>query len=225
MTAAPEPEQGEPLRDVNRFAVELGLEEGFFRSLLEEDDWSFVIKLHALVEAAVAHLLAETCGRPELLPVFSRMAMGGSRTGKLAFGKVLDCLDDYDLAFIAALSEVRNRMVHSVRDAALTLDQYVAELDKGQFETFRRRVGPADDPLTLGKDSVPAAVFVRENPKLCLWLRAMYTIGLGYHKHMSAKARRELTEASVSAAHAKAKLEAARRELERRKSEGPPQQS
>ena len=30
---------------------------GLFTGLLEEDDWSFVIKLHALIEAACAHLL------------------------------------------------------------------------------------------------------------------------------------------------------------------------
>jgi hypothetical protein len=40
-------EESEPL---------LGLEKGFFRKLLTEDDWSFVIKTHALIEAALTRL-------------------------------------------------------------------------------------------------------------------------------------------------------------------------
>jgi len=35
----------------------VGVRAGFFYRLLEEDDWSFVIKLHALFEAVCSHLL------------------------------------------------------------------------------------------------------------------------------------------------------------------------
>ena len=35
----------------------IGVEQGFFDRLLHEDDWSFVIKLHAVFEAVVTHLL------------------------------------------------------------------------------------------------------------------------------------------------------------------------
>ena len=35
----------------------VGVREGLFQRLLEEDDWSFVIKLHALLEAVCTHLL------------------------------------------------------------------------------------------------------------------------------------------------------------------------
>ena len=37
--------------------AKVGVKENFFRGLLEEDDWSFVIKLHALFEASCTHLL------------------------------------------------------------------------------------------------------------------------------------------------------------------------
>jgi len=36
------------------------LPDDFYNNLLKEDDWSFVIKLHSLIEASVTHLLTET---------------------------------------------------------------------------------------------------------------------------------------------------------------------
>ncbi len=42
--------QDESLQELE---LDLGLPKGFCIKLLEEDDWSFVIKLHALLESAV----------------------------------------------------------------------------------------------------------------------------------------------------------------------------
>ena len=48
----------------------IGVAPGFFDGLVQEDDWSFVIKLHALLEAACTHFLlfhfkgASSCGCP-----------------------------------------------------------------------------------------------------------------------------------------------------------------
>lgn len=44
-------------RGILELESKIGVKSGFFASLLEEDDWSFVIKLHALFEAACTHLL------------------------------------------------------------------------------------------------------------------------------------------------------------------------
>jgi hypothetical protein len=45
------------IKDIER---DLGLPIGFLVTLKEEDDWSFIIKLHALFEAAYSHLLSQT---------------------------------------------------------------------------------------------------------------------------------------------------------------------
>ena len=45
--------------DVVSSVQKLGLPEGFYNNLLNEDDWSFVIKLSALFEAAATHVLTE----------------------------------------------------------------------------------------------------------------------------------------------------------------------
>ena len=57
---------------VRQLEENLQLPVGFFESLVQEDDWCFITKLHALIEAAVTHLLVETVDRPSLQDVFSR---------------------------------------------------------------------------------------------------------------------------------------------------------
>jgi len=55
----------------------VGVPQGFLESLKNEDDWSFVIKIHALLEAAVSHLLCKTLGRDELADVLSFTELSG----------------------------------------------------------------------------------------------------------------------------------------------------
>jgi hypothetical protein len=50
--------QRTPFADAQKLERELGMPDGWFRALYKEDsDWAFVIKLHALLEAAVAHVI------------------------------------------------------------------------------------------------------------------------------------------------------------------------
>lgn len=112
-----------------RLEKRLGLPEGFIAHLENEDDWSFVIKSHALLEAAVSHLLAHTLGRPELIDVFSRLDMAAQKWGKLAFAKALDVIDDADRRFIRELGEIRNAFAHQISNAGATLSGYFEGLN------------------------------------------------------------------------------------------------
>src|SRR2546425_2976603 len=170
----PKDEERGPLEWVTEFEKELGLGEGFFVNLLlKEDDWSFIIKLHALVEAAVSHLLAATCGE-KLLDVFARLDLSSDAIGKVAFAKSLDVLDAGERTFIRKLSEIRNSFAHDVRQAGTTLAAYVAVLDPNQLKSLKVAVGPGVDPFPIGSRFVPELDFVRDNPKLCIWLRALF---------------------------------------------------
>ena len=87
-----------------------GLTEGFCDALLREDDWSFVIKLHAVLEAAVTNILVEKTGYRSLQGVFSRIDMGQEGEGKLAFAKALGLLASEERRYIKQLSELRNQL-------------------------------------------------------------------------------------------------------------------
>jgi hypothetical protein len=54
------------------FERALGIRKGFIGDLAHEDDWSFVIKSHALFEGALTHLLTTTLDRNELKEVFAQ---------------------------------------------------------------------------------------------------------------------------------------------------------
>jgi hypothetical protein len=118
------------------FASELGVAPAFFHGLLDEDDWSFVIKLHSLIEAAATHLLVVTLGKTERENIISHLELSGQTTGKLAFFKSMELLDSRSRSFIQTLSEVRNKLVHDVSNVSITLDQYVSNLKEDERKGF-----------------------------------------------------------------------------------------
>jgi hypothetical protein len=110
---------------------EVGLSPGFLNRLWHEDDWSFVIKAHALLEAAIAHYIADGIRRPGIDDFVAKMPIGG-RVSKRELGVVLGVLTNQQGTFVDAISKIRNRLAHNPRNAGLTLSDYVANL--GQQE-------------------------------------------------------------------------------------------
>lgn len=190
---------------VRQFELDLSLPEGFFQDLLHEDDWSFVIKLHALTEAAVTHVITQELGRQELADIITSLSTSNDRNGKIAFARALGCLSDADIRFIRELSGIRNRFAHDVRHAGKTLAQHVSSMSAHQFAQFQSAFGPGDGPVLLAGRSVSATDFVRHNPKLSIWIAGMYVLASAYQqKELSALARER---AEKQQSHAVAILE------------------
>ncbi|MBI5560843.1 MAG: hypothetical protein HY883_06175 [Deltaproteobacteria bacterium] len=143
---------------------------GFFLSLVREspaDDWAFIVKLHALIEVAVAHYLEMHFGEPKLKDVFQRLAMSDKDTGKMAFLESLDLLKDYR-EFIKTLSGIRNAYVHDISNVSLRLEDYFEK--KGKIR--ESLIGEFKKVFTSDKsrDSVTSA------PRTAIWLLAMYLL-------------------------------------------------
>jgi|SRR6516225_3092587 hypothetical protein len=176
---------------VRALQKEIGISEYFLQNLFKEsDDWSFVVKLNALVEAALTHLLTETIGRPELKDVLAHT----SRAGKTAFATALGLLEPEDRRLIVKLAEMRNVFVHDVKRVNLTIPEYLKSLSEGDRKGFLKAIRYyAGDEQTLdlpGVGKVDVAEFVEENPKLAIWFSAMNLIGVLYvHKESSALSR------------------------------------
>ena len=113
--------QDESIRELEQA---LGLPKGFCFKLIEEDDWSFVLKLQALLESAVSDLITRSLQRSELTDIFSQLAMSGEATGKIAFVKALNLLPNGHIEFIKALSKIRNEVVHSVQNVSFDLVEH-----------------------------------------------------------------------------------------------------
>lgn len=122
----------------------IGLTHGFFNSLLREDDWSFVIKLHALFEAVCNDLLVYHIRETEIRPVVARLALNNESTGKLAFLTALRLIDKPEQRYIRALSKLRNTLVHDVLQSSFTLPDYVAALGEKGLNDFTITFSPRD---------------------------------------------------------------------------------
>lgn len=158
-------------KKVDEFEERLGLPRGFYTQLLNEDDWSFIIKISALIEAACTHILSYKFRHPELEDSFSFLEQGNRKTGRVALLKRTDALYDDQAKVLYSLAELRNSLAHNVKNTNFKFDEYVNELDKNQKEKFVNDFGSGvKDEIVIGDVVVKKATFVLENPKLAIWL-------------------------------------------------------
>jgi hypothetical protein len=172
----------------------IGVPENFFRALCNEDDWPFVIKLHALFEAACTHLLLFHFKEPDLSSIFSRLELSNKTTGKIAFLGALELLNKDNRRFISILSELRNSLVHDVRNAQFSLAGMVMSLDAPEirnlaisfspYETHIRKF-PYDPKMKLGykeelQEHAKIESVIRRfsnDPKIHIWMGAYHVLG------------------------------------------------
>ena len=94
-------------------------------TFMDDDDWSSVIKRHALVESNVSELILAHIGDARLHPVVDRLPLANDGTGKLALAKELELLDGRQRGFVKKRSELRNTLVHDVNQPGFVLQDYV----------------------------------------------------------------------------------------------------
>jgi len=181
----------------------LGLPAGFCFKLQSEDDWSFVVKLHALIECAVAEQITHAFERKELSDIFSRIELSNSKTGKVAFLKALCLLPSQHIQFIRNLSELRNDLAHKVQNIGVDLTEFfrskTANYSLEQLRKFADRWAfgikvkgqeyaeeplarfhlPFEGKVTIKDTDIPAdvvfdrALFLVVFPKLAIWWTAL----------------------------------------------------
>lgn len=156
-----------------------GVRPGFFEELIHEDDWSFIIKSHALIESACAQILSEKTGVKETIDIFSRLELGARNTGKLAFLKAYGLLIEKERRFISALSELRNTLVHNVSHTSFVLHDYVNSLDKNQRAKFVEDFGYAYlSEISNEAERAKCREKILAEPKKSMWLGIKYILGL-----------------------------------------------
>lgn len=113
----------------------LGVPERSLGTLLFQDDWSFVIKAHALVEGAVTFMLASVLDK-RLSRILALTELGKDQTGKLEMAKALKLLTDGERGFIRVLSKLRNIIAHDARYFGFELTAHLASQDSQQRKAF-----------------------------------------------------------------------------------------
>jgi len=157
--------------EIDKLEIELGIPKGFFNSLLEDNDWAFVVKLHAFLESAVTFLLAEAVD-PKLKRVLGQLEMSNKKTGKLAFLSALEILESRSYRFISKLSELRNELVHNVKNISFSLPEYVNNMDNQQLKSFMINYCPFGDEGFEKKDKW--VNFAKTEPRKYIFNGATY---------------------------------------------------
>lgn len=157
--------------DIIEFEKLLALPNGFYEKLLEEDDWSFVVKLSALFEAASSHILVKRLDTPELADSFAELDYAHSKFGKVILLKKLGAINDEQSKVLLALAKLRNKLVHNIASVGFSFERYIATLDKQQKSAFVLSFGHGiNDNIQLGDDVVSRRDFVLQNARLSLWM-------------------------------------------------------
>jgi hypothetical protein len=177
-------------RDIASFEQRLALPQGFYARLLKEDDWSFVIKLNALFEAACAHALTTRLAAPELIDQFARLELADRDRGKVKFLSSLGCINEEQAAFLRRLAELRNTLAHNVSQVGFTFNSYVSRLDSNQRKQLAKVLGHGcNDPIPIEGKKVPLVKFAAENTKLVIWLTAAEVLACLYLEYEIAEIR------------------------------------
>ena len=178
--------------EVEAQAERLGMPRDFYRNLLNEDDWSFVIKANALVEAASSDALAARFHAPELAISLATLDLGHKKHGKVALLRALGAITKEQSTFLQVLYELRNRLAHNIKQVSFTFESYLDEIEPKDKASFIKHVGHGIQPNVPG---MPRETFVTLNPKLALWLTLSEVLACIHLEHDVAKAN--LTELAL----------------------------
>jgi hypothetical protein len=175
---------------IGEFEKRVKLRTGFVYSLAQEDDWTFVIKIHALYETALTDVLATTFGNQKLKEALAEISMAD----KLKLATACSLFDKEDRDMLRALSNLRNKLVHSVAQVAFSFSTYLGDQNrKKQFLESFAQIWP--DPVILpGNIQAKRETFVIENPRITLWLWCQRILANVYLEDE----RRRLREASAT---------------------------
>lgn len=116
----------------NNTISELKESSEFLCKLVEQDDWSFVIKLHAYIETIITQLIISTLDEPKLEKFVKRLPLSENYSGKIGIIKDLELLSSEKQKFIRWFSELRNNLVHNVENIEFDLKSYFTDLDKNK---------------------------------------------------------------------------------------------
>jgi len=121
--------------EIDSFLTEsLGIPPNFFITLPRNDDWSFIIKLHAVIESTLIHLLTSRFQDERLRGVFVEMDNNDIKRGRLAFVRALDLLPSHSRTFIVNLGTLRNLVAHSIRHVGFEIN---SDLNKDVKKNLR----------------------------------------------------------------------------------------
>ncbi len=180
----------EMVEAINDIENRLSLPDGFVIGLTSQDDWSFVVKAHALLEAALTELVVAGLRDPRVSDFVERLNVGG-RAGKLSLAERLNLLDADNRKFVDRFGELRNTVLHKVANVTFDLARYFRDgaakasgLEQSLFLVNRVRLREARQ--AAGRE-------LRGKPKPLLWIHVLAAV-----LEMTFNAKQEAADAEIA---------------------------
>lgn len=158
---------------------DIGLPNGFLHDLYKSDDWTLIIKLHALLETSFTNLLISEFNKPNIDNQIASLALSDSKIGKIVFAKNLKLIRMNEYKFVILLSELRNKLVHNIKNVNFSISDYVVSMDKGQKKRFKNtiyNIFPADyNKLLVGNIEK-----IIKSPKSYIWTASIFVLARNF---------------------------------------------
>ncbi|WNH10861.1 hypothetical protein [Thalassobellus suaedae] len=139
----------------------------FLKKLLTDDDWSFIIKSHSLIESLVTELIVNKIDENKLKAVIERIPLHGEIVSKISISKTYELIPSDQIKFLKNISEIRNNIVHKFENLNFTFETYLSNLDKNQKKNWKNSLiwKGMNDQI---KNRIEQEVF--QSPKIAIWL-------------------------------------------------------
>ena len=182
---------------------DLGIPQSPLRSLEKDDDWSFVIKMHAIVEAGLNHMLMVKMNDPKLADIIPKLETNNRSSGKMAFLQAYDLLPANCCLFVELLSSIRNAAVHDAKNFNLDIKKFIESKIKDPGQRKRWKTGLSSWWISLPKgvayESHEAAgkrIFERalDEPKHSIFSCAIHILALAHVGQLNAEQKQKELE-------------------------------
>ncbi len=168
----------------------------FMLKLLKDDDWSFVIKSHSLIESLVTELIIAKIDESSLKNLIERIPLHGEPISKISIVKIYDLIPSEQLKFIKKLSEIRNSIVHKYENLSFTFEAYLTELDKNNNRNWKNiLLWESQNPKQ--KKLINKTAY--DKPKVAVWMVLGKFVGSSLEKIHSIKGSKRIDEQSMQA--------------------------
>ena len=166
----------------------------FLFSLLKDDDWSFVIKSHALIESIITDLIIARTEEKQMKSIVERLPLHDDQIGKLKIVKTYELLSKEQRVFVERLSALRNNLVHKFENIDFQFSEYIKSLDKNQKTSWKKTF------TWYAKDSETKknweTIFMK-NTKTAVWFSVFMFVSLSIVQINELKSKTSIDEVAI----------------------------
>jgi hypothetical protein len=184
---------------VEKFENKLNLPKDFYNNLLNEDDWSFVIKMSALFEAACTHGLLVKLQSPEIESALKSIEHAHQKHGKILLITKLGVIVESQKTFLTELAELRNKLAHKIENVNFSFESYLSEMDENQKKKFVTVYGHGiHEVVEINGVSRTRKDIVLSDPKLSIWITAQEILACIYEDILGTEEKIKIKELLLS---------------------------